>query len=387
MKTKVITIGKILGLLFSVLGLLLFSLILGPRELISTQISSILFPLVAGYLLIALFILTLISFISLWHAGRKKKRMSILSLSLALVSLLALIMGGLEWTLERQIVVQNGGQMSLLGDPTISMSAQPDSQVVYATKDNQELTISLYQNKGQAAEKKQPVYIYIHGGGWSSGDAESSAWSHRAMADKGYVAFSINYRLATEDNPTWEKAIEDVADAIRWIKEHAEEYGGDSNNILLSGESAGGHLALLYTGLVSTGQLDAPLPSAVGVMYPAIDLTWTAENGRYLSSQVIPGIVERYIGGSLAEHQDRLQAVSPMAYINDKFPLVYIIHGEKDSLVTVSGSEEFVSELNKVGGQAQLVKIPFANHGLNTQVAVSLLSQFAEMVDGLAIRK
>jgi dipeptidyl aminopeptidase/acylaminoacyl peptidase len=122
-------------------------------------------------------------------------------------------------------------------------------------------------------------------------------------------------------------------------------------------------------------------------MYPAIDMTWTAKNGRYLSSNVIPGIVEKYLGGNLTAHKNRLKSVSPTNYINDKFPPVYIIHGQKDSLVSITGSEKFVSKLNQAGGQAKLVKIPFANHGINMQEVVSLLSNYAKKIDGLSIKK
>ena len=90
--------------------------------------------------------------------------------------------------------------------------------------------------------------------------------------ENGYVSFSINYRLAADDRPTWDKAIEDVNDAMKWIYENAKSYGGDPERIFLSGESAGGNLALVYGGRVSEGSLDGPIPKALTVLYPAIDM-------------------------------------------------------------------------------------------------------------------
>lgn len=387
MKKKLFTAGKILGIILASLCLLLFVFTLGPNHLLTTQIGSIFFPLTAGRLLVLVILLTLLSLGFLGWMIKQKLKPGKLLITLTLVSTVALLTGGTEWLIERNVVKQNGGEVSLLGDKSISMKAKPDTQVSYANKDGKDLTVSVYKNSGKARKHKQPVYIYIHGGGWASGDAESSAWLHRAMADKGYVAFSINYRLATNGHPNWQTATEDIVDAIKWIKRHAADYGGDSAHILLSGESAGGQLALLYTGLVSSGKINAPIPDAVDVMYPALDMTWTAKNGRYLSSGIVPGIVEKYIGGSLTTHRDRLKAVSPENYISDKFPPVYIIHGQKDTLVTVTGSERFVSKLNQAGGHAKLVKIPFANHGINMQEVVSLLSHDAQQIGSLRINK
>ena len=378
MKKIAFGILKVIGILLSVISLLMFVFVLGKNSHLTTQIGSILFPLTAGYLIVAMIIVALLSILALVMNYKNKKKPGLLLIVLTALSVAALAFGSVEFGIEKSVVRQNGGTVSLLGDSSISMSAQPDEQIVYADKDDQELTISVYRNPEKYQSQKQPVYIYIHGGGWSSGDSESSAWLHRAMADNGYLAFSINYRLATEDDPNWEKATEDMADAVRWIKEHAAEYGGDSNQILLSGESAGGQLALLYAGLTSSGNLDAPVPNAVAVMYPAIDMKWTSENGRYLSAGVIPGIVEKYIGGNLDEYSGRLAAVDPKNYISKNFPPVYIIHGKKDSLVTCTGSEAFTDALNSAGGEAELVLIPFANHGINTQEVVSLVINFAE---------
>ena len=377
MKTIILRIMKILGIIIAVISLAMFVFILGKNSFIMTQISSILFPMVAGYLLVVMVIIALLSILALGLDFKNRRKPKVSLIILTGLSVTALIFGGVEYGIEKNVVHSNGGKVTLLGESSISLSAEPDEIVTYANKDNQNLTISIYRNQDEYRNKKQPVYIYIHGGGWGSGDSESSSWLHRAMAKNGYVAFSINYRLATDDDPNWEKATEDIADAITWIKDHASEYGGDSNKILLSGESAGGQLALLYTGMVSEGKLEAPVPDAVCVMYPAIDMKWTSANGKYLSTGVIAGIVEKYIGGDLNEYSDRLAAVDPMNYINENFPPVRIIHGKKDSLVTSAGSAAFTDAINSAGGQVELVLIPFANHGINFEEVVSLMTYFA----------
>lgn len=100
--------------------------------------------------------------------------------------------------------------------------------------------------------KNHPVVIYIHGGGWHSGDKAEVHHKPWALTERGFVFASLNYRLWT---PPWSKAFpgtvtlkneaQDVAKAIRWVHDHAKEYGGDPDALIVMGHSAGAHLAAL----------------------------------------------------------------------------------------------------------------------------------------------
>ena len=103
-----------------------------------------------------------------------------------------------------------------------------------------------------AEGKNHPVVIYIHGGGWQSGDKAEVHNKPRALTTRAFVLASINYRLWT---PPWSKSFpgtvtikdeaRDVAMAIRWIHDHAKDYGGDPAALIVMGHSAGAHLAAL----------------------------------------------------------------------------------------------------------------------------------------------
>ena len=91
--------------------------------------------------------------------------------------------------------------------------------------------------------KAYPVVVYIHGGGWDSGD--KSQWESKVpfFSERRYVSVSINYRLSPSvTHPTH---IEDVSNALNWICDNISSYGGDPNYLILIGHSAGAHLALL----------------------------------------------------------------------------------------------------------------------------------------------
>jgi acetyl esterase/lipase len=92
-----------------------------------------------------------------------------------------------------------------------------------------------------AGEGPFSAVILVHGGGWTGGSkAGDIAVLIEPLAKAGFVCFSINYRLAPQHR--WPACRDDVLTAIRWVKEHAAEFKGDSARIALIGCSAGGHL-------------------------------------------------------------------------------------------------------------------------------------------------
>lgn len=110
-----------------------------------------------------------------------------------------------------------------------------------------------------------PVAIWIHGGGWHSGDKAEMDNKPQAFTEKGYVFVSINYRLWT---PPWTTSdhegvrrfqwsptfpgtvtltdeVEDIAKAVRCVRDHIQEYGGNREALVVLGHSAGASLASL----------------------------------------------------------------------------------------------------------------------------------------------
>lgn len=100
---------------------------------------------------------------------------------------------------------------------------------------------------------KLPVIIDIHGGGWMYGDKGLNENYCRALADKGYVVFDINYRLVPDVNVN--EQIKDVMSALKWIGKNINNYPCDSDNIMLTGDSAGGMLASYASVLLQSEEL------------------------------------------------------------------------------------------------------------------------------------
>jgi poly(3-hydroxybutyrate) depolymerase len=130
--------------------------------------------------------------------------------------------------------------------------------IVYATVADkagkaENLLLDIYQPKGDSA-KSRALFIFAHGGGFSSGSKTDADMLYlcQAFARKGYVTASFNYRLqkplSTFEEMGMEvvRAVRDGKAAVRYLREHREEYGIDDSKIMLGGTSAGGTLALQY---------------------------------------------------------------------------------------------------------------------------------------------
>ncbi len=112
------------------------------------------------------------------------------------------------------------------------------------------------------ADKPLPVIIDVHGGGLQGG----TKWGNRPycihLASRGYLVFAMDYSLSPEYR--YPAHLEDVNESFLWIKEHLEEYGGDENNVFLTGDSAGGMLAIHET-LVNN---DVDVAASYGLVQP-----------------------------------------------------------------------------------------------------------------------
>ncbi|MCI0455663.1 MAG: alpha/beta hydrolase [Gemmataceae bacterium] len=112
--------------------------------------------------------------------------------------------------------------------------------LAYAEPKNERQLLDVYAaRKG----KNLPVVVCIHGGGWQAGDKASVQKKPQAFVSKGFVFVATNHRFSP--NVTVKEMAGDIARAIRWVHDHAREYGGDPRSIFVMGHSSGAHLAAL----------------------------------------------------------------------------------------------------------------------------------------------
>jgi len=122
--------------------------------------------------------------------------------------------------------------------------------LVYASPNGLDLRLDLYRPAAKAPDPL-PVVIWVHGGGWKNGSRHKCKAA--ALVTRGFAIASIDYRLT--DQAQWPAQLNDCRDAVRWIRDHAHEYGLAPERIGAWGSSAGGHLvALMGTGPLPKGE-------------------------------------------------------------------------------------------------------------------------------------
>ncbi|HEV2343200.1 MAG TPA: alpha/beta hydrolase [Actinocrinis sp.] len=111
-----------------------------------------------------------------------------------------------------------------------------------------------------------PVVVYFFGGGWVVGSLNTSDSICRALSTMTpCVVVSVGYRLAPEH--PFPAAIDDCYAGLKWVTDHAAEFGGDSERIVVAGDSSGGNLAAVMA-LIARDDDDGPPISAQVLVYP-----------------------------------------------------------------------------------------------------------------------
>jgi arylformamidase len=112
--------------------------------------------------------------------------------------------------------------------------------ILYADPAHERQVLDVYAPKGA---KNLPVVVWIHGGGWQTGDKKDVQLKPQVFNEKGFVFVSTNYRLLPAvDMGT---IVRDVAKSVRWVRDHIAGYGGDPKRLFIMGHSAGAQLAAL----------------------------------------------------------------------------------------------------------------------------------------------
>jgi len=205
---------------------------------------------------------------------------------------------------------------------------------------------------------KRPCVIVIHGGSWSSGDSKQVPELNSYLATAGYNVAAINYRLAPQYRSPL--PVEDVKNAMNYLKAHAAKLNIDTNNFILLGRSAGAQIALVAAYTLK----DAGIKGVIDFYGPA-DMVWgysVPANPLVMDSR---GVMERYLGGKYDSVPESYKASSPMEFVNSATPPTLIIHGENDVLVAYEHSRRLDLKLEQYNIKHYWLKLPWATHGFD----------------------
>jgi acetyl esterase/lipase len=231
--------------------------------------------------------------------------------------------------------------------------------ITYGMQNNFETKLDVYQRRDLTGP--QPTIIYIHGGGWTGGSKETSVMSLFPYFEMGWNVVNVEYRL--EKISPAPAAVEDCLCALRWIGVHARDYNIDPARMVVTGESAGGHLALTTGMIPMSAGLDRQCPGPDLPKVAAI-LDWygITDVNDLLDGPNQKGYAVQWLG-SMPNKEQIAKRVSPLEYVRPGLPPILMIQGDADPTVPYSHSVRLHEALDKVDVPNQLLTIPGGKHG------------------------
>ncbi len=197
-------------------------------------------------------------------------------------------------------------------------------------------------------QARYPAILAIHGGAWVAGDKRFDALHCRKMAEQGYVVMAINYRLAPKHKHPAQ--IDDCREALRWLKNHAQEYHIDPERLGVWGYSAGGHLAALLS--TDRKTQDPAIKVCVAGGAP-VDLRMIPEDSRALAG---------FLGGTRRSIEEVYLKASPIEHVSSDDPPIMLYHGDADELVPIAFADKMHKKLQETGVATEYFVLPGRSH-------------------------
>ena len=214
-----------------------------------------------------------------------------------------------------------------------------------------------------------PAVIIVHGGAWVTGDRKRSVEPlFEPLSKAGLAWFSISYRLAKSIDPAsvpssvasllaLGAAVDDVRDAISYVRTHASDYHVDPNRLALLGESAGAQLA----SMAALKPEAAGMVQAVVAFYSPSDLVKLLDANPRVPASVRQALHDSAFGEMLFAG---LRDLSPVTWVRKDSPPFLLVHGTSDMLVPFEQSQAMCEALHTAGASCQLYPVDGGGHGL-----------------------
>ena len=221
-------------------------------------------------------------------------------------------------------------------------------QIRYKQVDSTELFMEVYQPEAINTTQKYPAMVFFFGGGWVRGTIDQFKPHAKYFSQRGLICFLVDYRVKERQQTRPFESLKDAKSAIRFIREHADEFHIDASKIVASGGSAGGHLAAA-TALIedynekTDNRAISCIPNALVLFNPVID------NG--------PG------GYGYDRIGDAYKSFSPLHNIKKGAPPTIFFLGTKDALIPVETAKYYQKVMEKVGSRCELRLYEGVGHG------------------------
>jgi acetyl esterase/lipase len=228
------------------------------------------------------------------------------------------------------------------------------------------LKLDLYLPAAARATSGVPVVVLVHGGGWRSGFRSEFVPMAVRLAQRGYAAVTVSYRLSGEAQ--YPAAIHDVRAAVRWVRMHAGAYGLDAQRIALAGGSAGGQIAGLagvtgHLGKFDPGAAAGSVSSAVQAIVNIdglSDFTSEAARANEDDPNKHPSAAGAWFGGRYAEKTALWEEASPIRYVRAGMPPILFVDSAQPRYAVER--DEMMAKMKEVGAGSRVALLPDTPH-------------------------
>ncbi len=207
--------------------------------------------------------------------------------------------------------------------------------------------------------QKKPLLIWLEGGAWRN---SSPCARNGELAWFAYRDIAVaNVEYSVDSNNAWPACLEDVKEAIRFLRHNADTYGIDKDRIIIAGESAGAHLASL-TGL-TIGDPDYPgkdFPEESDAVNGVISFYGTGDTDVEVNDYI--RYYDLLIRGNISENEELKKRINPMSYADKKTVPFLFFHGGSDTLVPIAATEHLYEKLLANGNEADFYVVEGAGH-------------------------
>lgn len=234
-------------------------------------------------------------------------------------------------------------------------------KIPFKTVDNEKLNLWLYDEGDSKTQKNRTAMIWIHGGGWYSGDPGYFGDDYDFFTKLGIVCFGVEYRLVLKnENDLYANrlrgALEDCIDSVMFVKENSDRFGIDADKIIVVGESAGGHLAICFATDIINNRNKSAIPNAVIAYNPVIETVarWSTSTGK------TEGI--SFDKESFYKRYNILKSISPSHNIIKNNTPLLLLTGIDDVCVFPGEVVDFYERYKEVGNKAEIELYPKTGH-------------------------
>jgi acetyl esterase/lipase len=266
-----------------------------------------------------------------------------------------------------------------------------NANLTYRTASNQQLKMDVYYRRNVTGP--QPTLVYMHGGFWVAGAKETAITALMPWLEMGWNVVNVEYRLGVATDPTTlaPAAVDDCFCALRFVAALPSNYNIDKSRIVVTGESAGGHLALAM-GMIpesagigrecagaaappaAGGGRGAPAAPAAPTTPPSLPpVPRVAAVVNWFGITDVPDVIDgpnrqaaaaRWFGEMpLPAALEIAKKVSPLTYVRTGLPPIISIHGDADRVVPYPEAVRLHEALAKINSANQLVTVPGGGHG------------------------